>query len=137
MVLRLIKAAATAQLQMARHDPETLMPILTSPLVAIVSAAILVNSGRSDLAGWALVASLLITLGQMGILVAGEIIANERGDQILEITMASPAPYAVLLFTRIVMLTSIGIVGFIEGWVMVRLLFGISISVFHPVIWTS
>jgi ABC-2 type transport system permease protein len=136
-VLGLIKAAAKAQLQLARHDPETLMPILTSPLVAIVSTAILVYSGRSDLAGWALVAALLMTLGQMGILVAGEIIANERGDQILEIAVASPAPYSVLLLTRIVMLTSLGVVGFIEGWLIVRLLFGISVPIFHPLVFAA
>src|ERR1051326_2059020 len=117
MLPRIIIAAARAQSQMTRHNIEHLMPLITTPLLTVVSMAILMNGGRVDLAGWSLVASLLMTIGQMGILVAGEIVANERRDQVLELIVGSPAPYFVILLTRIIILTLIGLVGSIESWI--------------------
>jgi ABC-2 type transport system permease protein len=132
MFLRLIAGAARAQVQITRHNIENLLPVLTVPLSTLVAVAILVHSGRQDLAGWALVASLVMTIGQMGFLVASEIVANERHEQTLELIVASPAPYLIILVTRVVILTSIGLVGFAEAWLIARAVFHISVVIYHP-----
>ena len=132
MLLRLIFSAARAQLQMTRRDVEDLFPILTIPLSSIVALAILENSGRGDLAGYALAASLLMSIGQMSFFVGSEILANEREGQTLELIVASPTDYYIPLLTRIGVLTCVGIVGFIESWIIARLLFGSSITIHHP-----
>ena len=56
----------------------------------------------------------------------------ERLGQTLELVVASPAHYAVLLFTRIVLLSSLGIVGFFEAWLIAWLVFGIRIDIHYP-----
>ena len=132
MLFRLIGAAARAQARMTRQNVENLLPVFTVPLSTLVALSILVPLGRQDLAGWALVASLLMTIGQMGFLVASEIIANERTDQILELIVASPAPYLVILITRIVILTSIGLVGFFEAWLIAHGVFHLRLTVYYP-----
>lgn len=38
--------------------------------------------------------------GQAGVLIASEIVANERSDQTLELAVASHAPYFILSFAK-------------------------------------
>jgi ABC-2 type transport system permease protein len=132
MILRIILGAARAQIQMTRNNIEHLLPMFTMPLLALPSMAILVHSGRTDLAGWALVSALLTTVGQMGIVVASEIVANERTDQTLELAVASPAPYFLLLSVRTLILTALGLVGFVEAWIIARLVFHVRVIVYYP-----
>ena len=132
MLFRLILGAARAQIQMSRRNVEDLFPILTIPLTSVAMLAILQNSGREDLAGYALFASLLMSVGQMSFFVGSEILANEREGQTLELVVASPATYYIPLLTRITILTCAGIVGFLVTWILARLVFGIGITVYHP-----
>jgi ABC-2 type transport system permease protein len=132
MLARLIASTVRAQLQMSRRNIEDLFPILTIPLSSLVALAVVTNSGRSDLAGYALVAAALMSVGQMSFFVGSEILANERQGQTLELIVASPTVYYIPLLTRIVVLTSIGMIGFVEAWLIARLVFGIHITIYHP-----
>src|SRR5439155_9668828 len=89
---RVVPGAIRAQVQMSRRSFEDLMPVLTMPLFALVFMAIFIHSGRRDLAGYALIAPLLMTVGQMGFFVASEVISNDRDDQVLELLVAAPTP---------------------------------------------
>src|SRR5262245_20520335 len=109
MLLRLIGGAARAQFHMTRHNVEDLMPLLTVPLATIVSMGILQYSGRTDLAGYALVASVLMSVERMATMIASEILANDRGAGTFELVVASPAPYFVVLATRIFLLSGLGL----------------------------
>ena len=123
---------ARAQLQMTRRNIEDLLPVLSIPLATIVTLSILIHSGRSDLAGYALVAVVLMTITQMGFFVGTELIVQDRHNQRLELIVASPASYFVLLGTRVFVLSAIGIAGFAEGWLIAWAVFGIRIPIYHP-----
>jgi ABC-2 type transport system permease protein len=131
MSLRLAFAASRAQLSITRHNIEDLLPVIVMPLLTFVSMAILIHSGRGDLAPNALSASLLITVGQMGFFVAGEIVAADRNHQLLELIVASPASYAVVLAARVLVLAVLGLVGFFEGWLIAGAVFHVYIAVEH------
>jgi ABC-2 type transport system permease protein len=130
-VFSLLRAGARAQLQLTRQNIEDLRPVLTMPLVCLVGLAILSYSGRSELAAYALVAAMLMTIGQMGNFVASEIVFQERNEQTLELVVASPAPYFYVLLGRVVVLTLLGLVGAIESWLLARLVFNVSLVVHH------
>ncbi|MGE0394371.1 MAG: ABC transporter permease [Vicinamibacterales bacterium] len=125
-------AAAVAQLRMTRRNIEDLFPILTIPLSSAVALAILQHSGRSDLAGYALVAAVLMSVGQMALFIGSEILANERQGQTLELVVASPTSYYLPLLARIWILTVIGMAGFVEAWAIARWVFGIEVHLHHP-----
>ena len=55
-MFRLPLAAARVQVQLVRRNIETLFPVFTTPLSALITLSILVDSGREDLACYALVA---------------------------------------------------------------------------------
>lgn len=133
-MLSLIFHAMSAQWRMTRRNVEDLFPVLTIPLSSVLSLSILRNAGRDDLAGYALVAVGLMSIGQMAFFVASEILANEREGQTLELMVASPTPCYAPLLCRIIALTSIGTLGFAEAWVFAWVLFGLHVRIYHPVV---
>jgi ABC-2 type transport system permease protein len=132
--MRILWVAARTQVRIARRNIENIFPLLTIPLQALVSLAILVHSGRSDLASFALVASLLMTVGQMSFFDGSEILAQDRNQQILELAVASPTPYSRPLIARILVLTAMGAAGFVESWLIARIVFGIHVVIYHPIL---
>jgi ABC-2 type transport system permease protein len=119
------------QARITSQNIEDLRPLLTMPLTALVSVAVLVHSGKAELAGYGLVAAVLMTIGQMGNFVASEIVFQERSEQTLELVVASPAPYYFVLLSRIIVLTALGMIGAIESWLVVRICFGLELTVHH------
>lgn len=130
--LRLVVAVIRAQIQMTRRNVEDLFPIITIPLTSAAALAVLEYSGREDLAGYALVAAVLMSVGQMSFFVGSEILANEREGQTLELVVASPTEYYIPLLTRIIVLSSVGLLGFVEAWIVARAVFGLTVAIHHP-----
>jgi ABC-2 type transport system permease protein len=131
---RVAIASIRAQAQMTRRDVEDLYPIITIPLTSVVSIAVLQQSGRDDLVGYALVAVVLMSVGQMALFVGSEILANERQGQTLELIVASPTDYVVPLLARVTVLSLVGIVGFVEAWLIAWLGFDAPVRIYHPVL---
>jgi len=129
----LIGAALRMQLHMTRHNVEDLMPVLTVPLLTVASMAVFVHAGRPELAGSALVATLLMTLGQMGLFVGSEVVARDRNLETLPLSVVARGKYLVVLATRIFALSSLGVLGFLEGWLIVRFCFGLHVTLYWPV----
>ncbi|RYZ10090.1 MAG: ABC transporter permease [Myxococcales bacterium] len=129
---RVFGGAARAQFQLTRRNIEDLRPLFGMPLVALVSVGVLVQSGRANLAAYGLVAATLMTIGQMGLFVASEIVFQERNGQTLELVVASPADIGLVLGARVTVLTAFGLVGMLESWLLVRVVFGLSLRVHHP-----
>jgi ABC-2 type transport system permease protein len=130
-MLSIVLASVRAQWRLTKRNVEDLLPVLTMPLFTFVFMAVFDYSGRSDLAGYAFIAPLLLTVGQMGFFVASEILSRERSGQTLEMVLVTPAPFLVVLFPRIALLTTVGLLGFVEGWLVLRLVFGTDITIHH------
>ncbi len=129
--IRVVLASIRAQVQMSRRNLEDLLPLITMPLYTLVFMAIFIYSGRRDLTGYALVAPLLITVAQMGIFVASEVIVRERSGGTIEMVVATPASFTLIIWARVAVLTCLGLVGFVESWLLARLAFNVSVTVHH------
>jgi len=127
-------AAARMQLRTTRANIEDLTWVVTEPLLAVVAIAVLVHAGRSDLASHALCASFLMTTAQMGFWVGSDVLAQERSRQTLELSVICPTPFIVILFARVLIISCIGLLGLGEGWFIVRVLFGVKLTVHHPLL---
>jgi ABC-2 type transport system permease protein len=101
------------------------------PLYTLVFMAIFIYSGRRDLTGYALVAPLLITVAQMSIFVASEAIVRERYGGTIELLVATPASFTLIIWARVALLTSLGLVGFVESWLLARVAFDVSVTIHH------
>ena len=114
-----------------------LFPLIIYSISACIALAILVNSNRPDLAGYALVAALLMGIGQMAFFVGSEILSFERRTQLLEVTAVTPAGYFLPLLSRIATLTSIGALGFATAYAIALFGFGIQVRIHHPFVFAS
>jgi ABC-2 type transport system permease protein len=130
--LRIVFATALVQARLFFRNSQEWTRVLMMPLQALVAMAILVHAGRPDLAGYALTAALLFTIGDMGFFVGSEIVGGDRSQQVLELLTAAPTPYFVVLITRTLFVASVGLIGFAESWLIARFVFGVQVVVHHP-----
>ena len=117
---------------MSRRSIRDLSTLINIPLYTLIFMAILAHSGREDLASYTLVAPLLMTVGQMAFLVASDLVVQERDFETLELTVATPTPFPLVFFPRIAVITSVSFVAIFECWLIIRFVFGVSLTVHHP-----
>ena len=134
MYLRAVRGALRAQFLISKHPFDGMGVLLMGPLYAVVLFAILKNTGRIDLAGFALVAPFLISVLMQGIFQAGELFARDRDGQTLELAVATPAPYFVILASRVTVVMAISIPSLAVSWLIGWLFFGIEVTLHHPVL---
>lgn len=133
-IFRLILATIRAQSKLSIRDWAVLTPVIVMPLQVLPAMAVFIASNRVDLAGYAITAALLFSIGQMCFSVSSEIVSNDRNDERLELLVATPAPYAVVLGARALVVSCLGLAGFVEAWLLTKLVFGITIAIHHPLI---
>jgi len=129
--MRAIQGAIRVQFEITRHNVMDYYWMLLIPFFALIFMAVLVQSGRSDLLAYALVGPLLVGVGQMAFYVASEVLSRDRETQTLELELATPAPFALVVASRTMLLTSAGLLGFAESWLVARVVFNETIEVHH------
>ena len=130
--VRPVTGSIRAQFNMSRRSIDDLMPAITSPTLTLVLMAVFVYVGRRDLATYSLVAPLLISVGGMAIFVASELMAREQYSQTLELSVTCPAPFPLVLFSRISVITSLSLIAIAESWLILRFVFGANLTIHHP-----
>ncbi|WP_371500534.1 ABC transporter permease [Kitasatospora sp. NBC_00374] len=119
------------QLTLARHSPDVLLIFVRTPLTTLVLLSISEYAGRRDLAPYSIMAPVLMTLWDMALLIAGEVITKERSWGTLEALIATPARLPVVVLGRIVAVTTVSLLSMGEAWLVARGAFGISLSIEH------
>ncbi len=127
-----LRAAFRFQLATSKREYGQLMPLFTTPLMTIIFLAIAQQAGREDLSGHAVLAPALIALWGTSLMVAGEIIDNERWSGTLEGVIATPTPLGVVVLGRVLAVMVVGCLGFVESWLVAAGLFGVIVAIPHP-----
>ena len=73
-----------------------------------------------------------MTLAQTGFWVGSDVLSIDRRRETLELAVVSPAPFWLVLFARVLTICSVGLIGFAEGWLIIRGVFGLTVRVHHP-----
>jgi len=121
-----------AQLLTLSGSPDSFLTLLTMPLSTVVLLATVLHAGRPDLVAHALVAPVLMAQWAMALLVAGDLVETERAQGTLELLVASPAPFPLLLAGRITAVTAVSTAAFAEAWAVATLGFGVDVTIGHP-----
>lgn len=120
------------ELRVVRANPDSLIPLITAPLFAIIFLAIVRQSGRADLEPDALMAPVLMSLWWIALVQAGSMITSDRWQAVLEPLIASPTSLASVLVGRVTFLICVGLLSFFEVWLAGWLIFGVTIPFEHP-----
>ncbi|MBA2384249.1 MAG: ABC transporter permease [Actinobacteria bacterium] len=127
------RAGFGLEARIIRAAPDALLPLVTTPLFALIFLSIVRQSGRPDLQPDALMAPVLMTLWWIALQHAGHMITGDRWQALLEPLLATPASLAGVLLGRITALMCLGLLSFFEVWAVGELVFGVSIPFEHPV----
>ncbi len=120
------------QLRMFRAYPDSLFPLFMTPLLSVIFLMIVKHAGRADLTAYAVVAPVFMALWWVAVAAAGLVIAGDRWHGALELLVAAPVPFPLLVFGRILAVTSVGLFGFVEVWIVSKLLYRAEFTVHHP-----
>ena len=131
-VMRPIAAAVRAQFNITRRTVYDLAPMFLQPAFTLVLMAVFAFAGREDLSAYALVATTLMAISATAIYIASDLMSQEQDFQTFELVLASPAPFSTLLLTRMMVITTISLVGMAESWLIIRFVYGVSLTIHHP-----
>jgi ABC-2 type transport system permease protein len=112
------------------------MWLFLAPLYAVIFLAIVEHGGRSDLASYAVLGPAAMALTGMAIYSAGEFVERDRWDGVLELEVAAPASFPLVIVGRILAIVSIGVLTVSEAWLVAGLAFGRWVAVPHPWVFT-
>jgi ABC-2 type transport system permease protein len=125
-------AGARLQLIITRQYAESLLPLITAPLYTVIFLMILRNGGRPDLSGYAVIGPVFIALWWYALFQGGLVVQSDRWSETIELHVSTPTRYAVVVFGRILTVTGIGLLSFVEVWLIGRFLLHANVTVHHP-----
>jgi ABC-2 type transport system permease protein len=130
--VRGIWAGFRIQLVFYRHHPDMFIPLLTAPLYTIIFLLVVRHGGRADLSSYAVIAPVFMTLWWFALFHGGLVISTDRWESTIEALFAAPTPFPLVIFGRILAITTVGLLSFVEVWVVARYLLRIPVTVHHP-----
>lgn len=130
-MIKTLVAGMRFQAALMRRSPADLMFLLTTPLFAVVFAAIMEQAGRPDLTPYAVLGTTVISLWSVALNVSGDVIDSDRGNGTLEAATAAPASLAVLVSGRVATVTLFSLIPLAESIAAVRVAFRTSLPVPH------
>ncbi|MFF4486156.1 ABC transporter permease [Streptomyces sp. NPDC001544] len=122
------------QVLMTLRTPDTLHVFVTAPLYTCVFLAITEHAERRDLAGFAVLAPVLMSLWSMALMAGGELIGHERERGTLEAVVATPARYSTVVTARITAVTLLSTLSLAEAWLVAWAGFGITVTIARPLL---
>lgn len=125
-------AAARMQLWRVARNPTDLLMLVTIPFFTVIIMSITIEAGRQDLLGHAVVAPILIGMWMFAVMLAGDIVDEERWTGTLEPLVATPAGLQPVVLGRILTISGLGLLPVAETWLVAYLVFGVAPTVAHP-----
>jgi ABC-2 type transport system permease protein len=130
-VIRLWLAAFEMQARTIRASNEYLRHLFEVPIFTVIFLSIIVYSGRKDLAAFGVVGPALMGLWGSALFVSGEIISMDKRSGTIDNIVATPAPLAAIVWGRVLACTTLGLIGFVESWLVANLLFDVDLAIHH------
>src|SRR5215471_18146689 len=117
--------------------PDSLIPLLTGPLFALVFSMVLRHGGRTDLSAYAVIAPFYMSLWWFAVFTGGFVIQTERWEGTIEYLVAAPVGFASVVVGRITTMMLAGAVAFAEVWVFGRYVLGVDVTIRHPYVFAA
>ncbi len=130
--LRMIVGAARMQAASSLHDIEDYGRVVGDTVRGLLFVVIMVHFGREDLIGLAFAGRLLMSMGDVALWVAGELAVRDRNNQTLELHIAAPARFQLVLLSRMGVASSLTLFGLADTYLIARFVFGVPIQFYHP-----
>ncbi|MFI1885944.1 ABC transporter permease [Streptomyces jumonjinensis] len=125
-------AAAKVQWNTSVRAPEHMLIIVTAPVMSVIFLSIVRHSEREDLVANAVIGTGLFGIWFVAVDVAGGVIQNERWMSTLDLVLAAPRAFALVVCGRILPVVLIGAFTLVESWLVATVGFGAQLPIRHP-----
>src|SRR5215471_9900219 len=112
--------------------PDSLIPLLTGPLFALVFSMVLRHGGRTDLSSYAVIAPFYMSLWWFAVFTGGYVIQTDRREATIEYLVAAPVGFASVVIGRIATMMLAGAVAFAEVFLFGRYVLRVDVTIHHP-----
>jgi ABC-2 type transport system permease protein len=136
-MIDILRAGMLLQLRLIREYRDYALELVRTPLLAAVFLLVVLHSGRPGLIVNAVVAPVLVGWWGMGLSISGEIVDTDRVLGLLEPTIATPAPFPVLVLGRTLGTTVVSGLCAVEVWLVATVVFGVTVPMHHPVVFAA
>jgi ABC-2 type transport system permease protein len=126
-----IRLGFRLQLTLYRSYPDLLIPVVTSPLYAVIIKMVFDNAGRQDLTGYAVLAPIYMSLWWFALFCGGWVIQTDRWQGTIEFLVGSPASLSSVVLGRICAIIGPAFVTTAETWLIGRYLLNADVTVRH------
>lgn len=116
---------------------DTYFTLVGTPFTTAILMSMVLYSGRSDLAAYAVVAPTLMSLWTAALMFAGEMISEDRENGRLEPLVASPVSLPALVFGRLCGAMLVSLPAFALAILVAGLGFGHWITLHHPAVFVA
>lgn len=135
--MQALVAAMRLQFALFRNNFAEISFLAYVPLHAIVFMSLVTYSGRTDLAGYAVLAPAIIGVVSMAIVQSGEFVAMDRMNGIFDALISTPSSIAQILLGRATAVTCVALFSIIESWLVAGLLFNTWVGISSPVVFIA
>jgi ABC-2 type transport system permease protein len=119
------------QLVAMRGQADTYFALASTPFFAIIFVSVMLYAGRADLVPYAVVAPTLMAMWTAALSFAGEMISEDRENGRLELLVASPASFPLLVFGRLCACMLVSVPAFGMSFLVAGVGFGEWIGIAH------
>ncbi|MCT1549642.1 ABC transporter permease [Brevibacterium casei] len=121
--------ASRVQIRTSLRAPEHLVVVFLAPWFSLIFLSMLRQAGREDLAAVMVLGTGLVGIWFVAVNVGAGAIQNDRIMGTLEMSIAAPANYGVVLCGRIFPVVGLGLLAIPEAWLIAKFVFGIDIPI--------
>lgn len=131
---RTLTAAARLEISVLRRNRGDAQVLIAVPFFAAIFLAVVVDSGRFDLVGDAVLGAALIGIWGISLLLAGGLLVGDRFLGVTELLLATPGGLWPVVVGRVGVISLFGLLAFGETWLVAAVLFGSPTVPAHPVV---
>lgn len=124
-------AGFSFQVVAMRGQADTYFALTSTPFFTIIFMSIMIHTGRVDLVPYAVIAPTMMAQWTASLAFAGEMISDDRENGRLELLVAAPAFFPLLVFGRLCAVMLVSVPAFLVSFLVAGLGFGRWITIEH------
>lgn len=126
-----LAAGFRLQVAMTRRTPAQVLVVVTAPLFSAIFLSVALHYGSTHIADMVIGAGL-IGVWAIALDVAAGVLSNDRWGGQLELFLGTSASMSLVVLGRILAVSAVGMVTFLESWLVARLGFGVTVPIENP-----
>lgn len=126
-----VAAGFRLQLALTRRTPAQMLVVVTAPLFSAIFLSLAIYRHSPHIVD-VVIGPGLIGLWVISLDVAASMLTNDRWGGQLELFLGTSASMSLVVLGRVLAVSAVGMITFLESWLVARVFFGVTVPMEHP-----